>query len=223
GAGFNPEFTGRENILVTGSILGLSEKVLNERIEEIIAFAEIGDYIDQPVKTYSTGMFVRLAFAVAIHTDPTLLIVDEALSVGDFNFQFKSFQKIEQLVAGGCAALLVSHDIGTIQKISDKVLYLDHGQVVECGDPRDVCARYLADSNRRAGRLSSTETSAAAAAEATLEPPFEAGPGEHNPLASAAVSEFNRRVEGRRQGGGEARILNVTARGPHGDETIGFD
>ena len=112
GAGFNPEFTGRENVYFQGALMGFTEAQMDERFDEIAAFADIGEFIDQPVRTYSSGMFVRLAFAVAIHVDPDILVVDEALAVGDMAFQRKCFAQIDRLRAAGCTIALVTHDMG---------------------------------------------------------------------------------------------------------------
>jgi ABC-type polysaccharide/polyol phosphate transport system ATPase subunit len=144
GAGFNPEFTGRENVYLNGSILGLSTKQIDERYGEIAAFAEIGDFIDQPVKTYSSGMVVRLAFAVAINVDPEILLVDEALAVGDIYFRQRCMRKVHELRSRGVTILFVSHAIGDVKAIGDKVLWLERGRMVDLGDTDRVVAKYLA-------------------------------------------------------------------------------
>jgi ABC-type polysaccharide/polyol phosphate transport system ATPase subunit len=144
GAGFNPEFTGRENVYLYGSILGLSARQLDERYPEIAAFAEIGEFILQPVKTYSSGMVVRLAFAVAIHVDPEILLVDEALAVGDAGFRRRCLRKVNELRARGVTILFVSHSIGDVRAIGDRAMWLDRGRVADLGDPDRVAARYLA-------------------------------------------------------------------------------
>ena len=136
GAGFNVEFTGRENVFLNGSILGLTRAQVEERLQDILDFAEIGEHIDQPVKTYSSGMFVRLAFAVAAHCDPEILIVDEALAVGDVYFQRKCYRRIEQLRDGGCTLLLVTHSTGTLVQLCDRGILLEGGRMLfdgECG------------------------------------------------------------------------------------------
>lgn len=127
GAGFNPEYTGRENIYVNGTINGFSREQIDARVDDIIKFADIGDFIDQPVKTYSSGMFVRLAFAVAINIDPEILIVDEALSVGDVFFQAKCYRKFDEFKKEGKTILFVSHDLGAVQKYCDTVVLLNKG------------------------------------------------------------------------------------------------
>jgi ABC-type polysaccharide/polyol phosphate transport system ATPase subunit len=142
GAGFNPEFTGRENVYINASILGLSRREIDERYEEIAAFADIGDFLEQPVKTYSSGMFVRLAFAVAVHVEPRVLVIDEALSVGDIAFRNKCMLKLRELRQKGTTLLFVSHDLSTVQMICDRVAWLDHGEIRSVGDPVRVCQEY---------------------------------------------------------------------------------
>ena len=129
GAGFNPEFTGRENVYLNGSILGLSTRQIDERYSDIAGFAEIGDFIDQPVKTYSSGMVVRLAFAVAINVDPEILLVDEALAVGDIYFRQRCMRKVHELRSRGITILFVSHAIGDVKAIGDRVMWLDKGRI----------------------------------------------------------------------------------------------
>ena len=142
GAGFNPEFTGRENVYLNGTVLGLTRSQVEERLERILAFAEIGEFIDRPVKTYSSGMYIRLAFAVAIHVEPDLLVVDEALSVGDEAFQRKCFARIERLREQGCTVLFVSHAAGTVVELCDRAILLDRGELLADGIPKAVISRY---------------------------------------------------------------------------------
>jgi homopolymeric O-antigen transport system ATP-binding protein len=144
GAGFNPQFTGRENIFLYSSILGFTDAQTRERIPSIEKFAEIGDFIDRPVKTYSSGMFVRLAFAVAIHMDPDILIVDEALSVGDFFFQQRCIRRIQQLKHQGVTIMFVSHDLDAVRSLADRTIWMDHGKVHLEGKTDDVVSKYLA-------------------------------------------------------------------------------
>ena len=142
GAGFNPEFTGRENVYLNAAVLGLTRDQVDARFDRILAFADIGDFVDQPVRTYSSGMFVGLAFAVAIHVEPDVLIVDEALSVGDEAFQRKCFARIEAMRAAGCTILFVSHSSQTVVQLCDRALWLDAGVLRMDGSPRDVVAAY---------------------------------------------------------------------------------
>jgi ABC-type polysaccharide/polyol phosphate transport system ATPase subunit len=144
GAGFNPEFTGRDNVYLNGSILGLTTRQIDERYKGIEAFAEIGEFINQPVKTYSSGMVVRLAFAVAINVDPEILLVDEALAVGDLYFRQRCMRKVHEMRARGITILFVSHAVADVKAIGDRALWLEHGRVVEIGDPDRVVGRYLA-------------------------------------------------------------------------------
>jgi lipopolysaccharide transport system ATP-binding protein len=142
GAGFNPEFTGRENVHLNGTVLGLTRAEVERKLDSILAFAEIGDFIDRPVKTYSSGMYVRLAFAVAIHVEPDLLVVDEALSVGDEAFQRKCFARIERLREDGCTVLFVSHAATTVVELCDRAILLDRGDLLVDGLPKAVISRY---------------------------------------------------------------------------------
>jgi lipopolysaccharide transport system ATP-binding protein len=142
GAGFNPEFTGKENVRLSGLLYGLSDEELRDRYQAILDFAEIGEFIDQPVKTYSSGMYVRLAFAVAINVSPDILVVDEALSVGDEAFQRKCFARIETIRRNGATVLFVSHAASTVIELCDRALLLDHGELLTAGTPKFVVSRY---------------------------------------------------------------------------------
>ncbi len=144
GSGFNPEFTGRDNVYMQGAILGLSNKEMDRKYREILDFAEIGDFIQQPVKTYSSGMGVRLAFSVAIHVDPDILLVDEALAVGDIYFRQRCMRKVHELRARGVTILFVSHATGDVKALGDKAMWLDHGVVQDQGDTERVINKYLA-------------------------------------------------------------------------------
>jgi ABC-type polysaccharide/polyol phosphate transport system ATPase subunit len=142
GSGFNPEFTGRENVFINGAILGLSREQMTARFDAIADFAEIGDFIDQPVKIYSSGMIMRLAFAVAAHVDPDILIVDEALSVGDARFQLKCARAIDRFIAQGVTLLFVSHDASLVKRLCHHAILLEQGHVVYAGKPNDVVNLY---------------------------------------------------------------------------------
>jgi lipopolysaccharide transport system ATP-binding protein len=143
GAGFHPDLTGRENIFLNGSVLGLSRRQMKERLDEIIDFAELGDFIDVPIKHYSSGMYVRLGFAVAIYTDPDILLVDEVLAVGDVSFQHKCLDSIQRFRDGGGTLVLVSHDLGVVQSLCNAAMWLDRGVVHAKGLPTDVVMAYL--------------------------------------------------------------------------------
>jgi len=142
GAGFNMEYTGIENIYLNGTMMGYSKKDIDERLKEIVNFADIGEFINQPVKTYSSGMFVRLAFAVAINIDPEILIVDEALSVGDVFFQAKCYKKFQEFRKAGKTIIFVSHDLSSISKYCDKAILLNKGIFIEEGKPNNVIDTY---------------------------------------------------------------------------------
>ncbi len=142
GAGFNPDFSGRDNIYINGAILGLEAGQIDARLEDILAFADIGEYIDQPVRTYSSGMFVRLAFSIAIHVDPEILVVDEALAVGDIQFQSRCFDKFHQFREQGITVIFVTHDLNMVTRYCDQAYLLGHGKIVGQGNPRAVVASY---------------------------------------------------------------------------------
>lgn len=142
GSGFNPEFTGRENVYMNAGVLGLDKAEIDARFDEIVEFADIGDFIEQPVKTYSSGMLVRLAFAVAINVDPEILIVDEALSVGDELFQRKCFSRIEAIRAKGATILFVSHAGSTVVELCDHAILMDAGEMLAAGTPKHIVGRY---------------------------------------------------------------------------------
>ena len=143
GSGFNPEFTGRENVIMNAAILGLSHDEIASRFSEIAAFANIGDFIEQPVKTYSSGMLVRLAFAVSVCVQPDILIIDEALAVGDMAFQFKCLDRLHQLIANGTTLLFVSHDVSLVRSFCDLALLLERGEAAAFGSSLEVTEIYL--------------------------------------------------------------------------------
>ncbi|WP_414548190.1 ABC transporter ATP-binding protein [Anabaena sp. CCY 0017] len=144
GSGFNPEFTGRQNVFFNGQILGLSREEIEAKFDEITAFAEIGDFIEHPVKTYSSGMVVRLAFAVVANTKPSILIVDEALAVGDAKFQARCMKRIRHLKEQGVTILFVSHDSGSVKMLCNSAVLMNNGRMLEVGDPKDVVNHYIA-------------------------------------------------------------------------------
>ena len=144
GSGFHPEFSGRDNIYMYGSIMGLSKPEIDARFDEIVQFSELGDFIDQPLRTYSSGMIVRLAFSVAVHVDADILIVDEALAVGDAIFQHRCFRKIREMQAEGKTILYVGHDTEAVRNLCTQALLLDGGRIIERGDPNYVVNKYYA-------------------------------------------------------------------------------
>ncbi len=142
GAGFDDELTARENIFLNGAILGYSKKFLESKFDEIVEFSELKDFLDAPVKNFSSGMIAKLAFSIATIVDPEILIVDEILSVGDIKFQEKSKNKMLELIRGGTTVLYVSHSIEAIRELCTKVVWLEHGKIVEIGDTEKVCNHY---------------------------------------------------------------------------------
>lgn len=144
GSGFNPEFTGRQNVFFNGQILGLSKEQIEAKFDDIAAFAEIGDFIEHPVKTYSSGMVVRLAFAVIANTEPSILIVDEALAVGDARFQARCMKRIREMKEQGVTILFVSHDSSSVKMLCKTAVLMNHGRVLEIGKPKEVVNHYIA-------------------------------------------------------------------------------
>lgn len=167
GSGFNPEFTGRNNVYMNGALMGFSKKEMDEKFKTIEEFAEIGDFIDQPVKTYSSGMFVRLAFACAVSVEPDILVVDEALSVGDVFFQQKCFAKIREIISKGTTCLFVSHDTSAVMNTCSRAILLKNGEIDFMGSPEETVSRYYGSLGRRAvpGKHIGTKEAAAMEAE----------------------------------------------------------
>lgn len=143
GAGFHPEISGRENIFINGIILGLTKKTIQEKLEDIVRFAELEDFIDNPVKSYSSGMYMRLGFSIAINVDPDILLVDEVLAVGDASFVPKCLEKINEFKRKGKTIIFVSHDLSTVDRISDEVIWLKNGKIEMQGYPKRVIDAYL--------------------------------------------------------------------------------
>lgn len=143
GAGFDMDYTGIENIYMNGSVLGFSKEEMDRKLQEILDFADIGDFVYQPVKTYSSGMLVRLAFALAINVEPEILIIDEALAVGDAFFQAKCFHKLEDIKNSGTTILFVSHDIVSVKKLCSRAVWIEKGILQEVGEAKEVCEKYL--------------------------------------------------------------------------------
>ncbi len=148
GAGFHPDLTGRENVMLYGAILGIPRETMRRRFDAIVDFAGLREFIDQPVRFYSSGMYVRLGFSVAVQVDPDILLVDEVLAVGDADFQSKCLAKMEEFRRAGKSMILISHDIGTIRRVSDRIAYLAHGRLLGLGDPAELADRYEADTMR---------------------------------------------------------------------------
>lgn len=142
GAGFDPELTARENIFLNGAILGYSKKFIEDRFEEIVEFSELRDFLDVPVRNFSSGMTAKLAFSIATIVDPEILIVDEILSVGDIKFQEKSKNKMLEMIKGGTTVLYVSHSLQSIKELCDKVIWIEHGNMIKMGKTEEICDEY---------------------------------------------------------------------------------
>ncbi|MFZ6864263.1 ABC transporter ATP-binding protein [Undibacterium sp. Ji67W] len=143
GAGFNPEFSGRENVILNAEILGFPKSEIQSRMGKILEFSELGSFLDQPVKTYSSGMYSRLAFSIAIHVDPEILVVDEALAVGDARFVAKCMRRIKEIQSQGTTILFVSHDVSSVRTLCERAIWLDKGRLIEYGDTFPVTGRYM--------------------------------------------------------------------------------
>ena len=201
GSGFNPEFTGRENVYLNAAVLGFTRQQTDSKFDSIAAFADIGDFLDQPVKTYSSGMMMRLAFAVQTAVEPDILIVDEALSVGDAPFQAKCFARIRSMQEAGCATLLVSHDIGTVRAFCQQAVWLKAGMPMATGPATEVCGAYNRECLRDMG-MTLPETAPAPTAAAPA-PPSSAAP-----WLAEDTREFEKNAAIARRGLGPVRIRN---------------
>lgn len=142
GAGFDPELTARENIFLNGAVMGYSKQFLEEKFDEIVDFSELRDFLDVPVKNFSSGMTAKLAFSIATIVNPEILIVDEILSVGDIKFQEKSKNKMLSMIKGGTTVLYVSHSLASIEELCNRVIWLEHGKVIEIGNTKKICKKY---------------------------------------------------------------------------------
>jgi lipopolysaccharide transport system ATP-binding protein len=213
GSGFNPEFTGRENVFLNGTVLGLSRRQIEERFDSIAAFADIGDFIEQPVKIYSSGMILRLAFAVQTAVEPDVLIVDEALSVGDAPFQAKCFAEIRRLQSLGCTILFVSHDIGTVRTFCQQAVWLSHGVAQAQGAANEVCGAYSRDCSRAMG-MNHEEPSPEKITTVPAAPAAAAAGWLHE-----GRSEYQKNAALRRSGNGRVRLLNFFLIGESGQRT----
>ena len=142
GAGFDAELTARENIYLNGAVMGYSKQFLDEKFDEIVEFSELRDFLDVPVKNFSSGMTAKLAFSIATIVNPEILIVDEILSVGDIKFQEKSKNKMLEMIKGGTTVLYVSHSLNSIKELCDRVIWLEHGKIVEIGETKQICKKY---------------------------------------------------------------------------------
>ena len=214
GAGFHPEITGRENVFINGIMLGLSKREITERFSEMVEFAELEEFIDAPVKTYSSGMYMRLGFAVAIHVNPDVLIIDEVLAVGDQAFVHKCLDKIGEFRRRGKTILLVTHSLGLVEKLADEALWLDGGKIQSRGDPKKVVDAYLA-------QVTSFEEGALAAAEDQAVAEFA------EPQQESEVSDTDKKLSSKREksrwGSREVEISEAALIGENGQPRHVFD
>jgi len=208
GAGFHPEISGRENVFINGIMLGLTKREITARFDEIVDFAELRDFIDAPVKTYSSGMYMRLGFAVAIHVDPDVLLVDEVLAVGDEGFTHKCLDKFGEFKRRGKTILLVTHSLGLVERFCDEAVWLDKGKKRAEGDPKRVVGAYVSDVERQEERhLAAVDTKAQVEAAVAAEPP--------TPEVNV-TSDMFRATEGR-WGSREVEISRVTISNAKGE------
>ena len=209
GAGFHPDMSGRENIYINASIFGLSRKEIDRRVDDIIEFSELGPYIDNPVRTYSSGMYMRLAFSVAINVDADILLVDEILAVGDVNFQAKCFNKLIDIKKKGTTIVIVSHSMGQIEEICDRSIWIHEGLIRTEGTPRKVHKEYLTYMGEiRKGKISPLNSTV-------------------NSQESVEIQEEKKHEEinkqdGHHRGTGEAKILSIETRNQNGDKAEVF-
>jgi ABC-type polysaccharide/polyol phosphate transport system ATPase subunit len=230
GAGFHPEISGRENVFINGIMLGLTKRQIHERFDEIVEFAELREFIDAPVKTYSSGMYMRLGFAVAIHVDPDVLLVDEVLAVGDEGFTHKCLDKFAEFRRRGKTILLVTHSLNLVERFCDEALWLDAGVAKAHGDPTRVVGAYLTAVERTEDALLAATTARAVEEASRERHDTEPGPAGHQDTASAdgtsaestdPTSNMFRATEGR-WGSREVEITEVTFLDPSGQPSFVF-
>jgi ABC-type polysaccharide/polyol phosphate transport system ATPase subunit len=217
GAGFHPEISGRENIFINGIMLGLTKKEIQRRFDEIVEFAEMQEFIDAPVKTYSSGMYMRLGFAVSVHVDPEVLLVDEVLAVGDQGFTHKCLDKFSEFRRRNKSILLVTHSLDLVEKFCDTAHWLDHGVSKGEGDPKRVVAAYIIDvEDSEENELAKAESARVAASATEIrEAPAEEAP--QNPVDDAEGPKDGFKSAEGRWGTREIEITNVTLAGPDGE------
>jgi ABC-type polysaccharide/polyol phosphate transport system ATPase subunit len=218
GAGFHPEISGRENVFINGIMLGLSKKEVARRFDEIVEFAELQEFIDAPVKTYSSGMYMRLGFAVAIHVDPDVLLVDEVLAVGDEGFTHKCLDKFAEFKRRGRTILLVTHSLGLVERFCDEALWLDAGQMKAMGDPKRVVGAYITDVEAGEEQLLAAGDARAQESAAVVSPdePASAVLPDHPVETAEAPADMFRATEGR-WGSREVEITDVMLVGGDGE------
>ena len=216
GAGFHPEISGRENVFINGIMLGLTKREVTRRFDEIVEFAEMKDFIDAPVKTYSSGMYMRLGFAVAIHVDPEVLLVDEVLAVGDEGFTHKCLDKFSEFKRRGKTILLVTHSLGLVERFCDDALWMDAGRKKASGDPKRVVGAYITDVEKsEEQQLAAGDARAQETATMSPDDPASAALPDHPVETAEAPADMFRATEGR-WGSREIEITDVQLLGPDG-------
>lgn len=221
GTGFNPEYTGMENIFLSGTLNGIPREEMQKRVSDILDFAEIGDFINQPVKNYSSGMFVRLAFAVAVSVDPEILIVDEALSVGDAAFQAKCMSRMIQIMKRGATVLFVTHDMDIIKRLCERCIYLNHGEIVEEGPAAKLADIYLRNAREDMNREHSSRQQEK---ERDLKGDGrQSCSGKRDPGAGYEDPEFEKKARLFREGDGKARVIRAELKDENGTEQVNFE
>lgn len=210
GAGFHPDMSGRENIYINASIFGLTKKEIDARLDDIIAFSELEEFIDNPVRTYSSGMYMRLAFSVAINVDADILLIDEILAVGDVNFQAKCFNRLREIKAYGTTIVIVSHSLGQIEQICERTIWIDKGIIRAEGKPRDVHPEYLDYMGEKRQEVVQREKDRQEEIRKVKDAAAEEGPSHaNNKIQSSDVSEREEAKQKKRWGNGDARIQKI--------------
>ncbi|WP_371466971.1 ABC transporter ATP-binding protein [Achromobacter sp. NFACC18-2] len=223
GSGFNPEFTGRENVYMNGALLGLNSEQIDERFDAIASFADIGDFLDQPVKTYSSGMLIRLAFAVQVQVEPDILVVDEALAVGDALFQKRCFRRIEKLVADGTTLLFVSHDQESVRTLTSRALLLKQGRTVTWGKSSDVVLEYRRQlHDEESSYFTAATKQLAAKAQAAIAPAAPGAASDQPQDEGAGAPAPSVRSDKLTFGDGEVTIVKVETLNGDGQESTVF-
>ncbi len=218
GAGFHPDMSGRENIYINASIFGLSKKGIEERLEDIIAFSELEPFIDNPVRTYSSGMYMRLAFSVAVHVDADILLIDEILGVGDAGFQSKCFNRLKEIKSKGTTIVIVSHSLGQIEQICDRSIWIHEGRIREEGKPRDVHPQYLDFMGQQRQAIAEKEQQR----KEKKQKEQQKVPDENQKAEPAAESDNKTESKKLRWGNGKARIEKVWLLDRTGKENTNF-
>lgn len=221
GAGFHPDLSGRENIYINASIFGLSKREIDSRLEDIIAFSELEEFIDNPVRTYSSGMYMRLAFSVAINVDADVLLIDEILAVGDANFQAKCFNKLREIKARGTTIVIVSHSLGQIEQICERSIWIHEGVIREEGSPREVHPIYLDYMGQKRQEIAEKEAERAAAKEERNT--REEKEAQKEQQTEGQVQELPDSTNPKRWGNGKARIVQIDLLDKNGKKKTVFE